>query len=381
MNHSMGRLLAGRSISAGDSLAAVASGSYWHSGWASRKSGRFYSESDQLARGPESDGGTLISVWLVPSACIAGSLLGLESLQVLWFSTTRQLTASEWAFPTFAKNRGCLSMCQAAGRFKKSKFNRWLVPPCLAAANGSSGYSIPTGQPAPAEEAGEEKWMNGASSRVQCREGFFTPQLLNDFFNWFQQCCFSITDSIPTTGQKNGLREIIGREERRKGTQKLITHYKAVTFVQIFYAELEKERERDDNLSHCSACVVERSAHVPACSQAPVHPCSLTCSLVWNQLQKAAVILCYSASPILKAAIKVWHWLKAIQLAVTVKQKLRVNWNLFFSPLLLALSYFYLEPWREKFTSVLGRVWGVRMQEGCHLHGKSSLQCLLRKKK
>lgn len=104
-----------------------------------------------------------------------------------------------------------------------------------------------------------------------------------------------------------------------------------MTFVQIFYAELEK-RERDDNLSYCSARVVERSAHVPACSQAPVHPCSLTCSLVWNQLQKAAVILCYSASPILKAAIKVWHWLKAIQLAVTVKQKLRVNWNLFFFP-------------------------------------------------
>lgn len=177
--------------------------------------GGFYSECNQLAHSPESDGGTLISVCLVPTACIAGCLLILESLQVLWFSTTKQLTASEWAFPTFAKNRGCLSMCQAAGRFKKSKFNRWLVPPCLAAVNGSSGNSIPTGQPAPAEEAGE-KWMNGAGSRVQCRKGFFTPQLLNDFFNWFQQCCFSITDSIPTTGQRNGLREIIGKGKKKK---------------------------------------------------------------------------------------------------------------------------------------------------------------------
>lgn len=74
---------------------------------------------------------------------------------------------------------------------------------------------------------------------------------------------------------------------------------------------------------------METSTHVLACLQAPVHPCTLTCSLVWNQLQKAAVILCYSASSILKAAIKVWHWLKAIQLTVTVKQKLRVNWSLF----------------------------------------------------
>lgn len=105
-----------------------------------------------------------------------------------------------------------------------------------------------------------------------------------------------------------------------------------------FYAELGKKRERNGNFSHRSAHVVEASAHVLSCFQAPVHPCSLTCSLVWNQLQKAAVILCYSASPILKAAIKVWHWLKAIQLAVTVKQKPRVNWNFFLSFPSFALS-------------------------------------------
>ena len=161
--------VAGRSVSVGDSLVAAASSSYWHSSLASCKSGRFCSESDQLARSLKSDGGTLISLRLLTTACVAGRLLRLESLQVLWFSTTKQLTVSEWAFPTFAKNRGCLSMCQAVGRFKKSKFNRWLVPPCLAAANGSSGYGVPTGQP---EQAGE-KWMNGASSRVQCRGGFF----------------------------------------------------------------------------------------------------------------------------------------------------------------------------------------------------------------
>lgn len=102
-----------------------------------------------------------------------------------------------------------------------------------------------------------------------------------------------------------------------------------MTFVRIFYAELEKKREKNGNFSHRSAHVVEASVHLLPCFQAPVHPCSLTCSLVWNQLQKAAVILCYSASPILKAAIKIWQWLKAIQLAVTVKQKPRVNWNLF----------------------------------------------------
>lgn len=126
-----------------------------------------------------------------------------------------------------------------------------------------------------------------------------------------------------------------------------------MTFVRIFYAELEKERERNGNFSHRSAHVVEVSAHVLPCFQAPVHPCSLTCSLVWNQLQKAAVILCYSARPILKAAIKIWHWLKAIQLAVTVKQKLRVNWNIFPAP---PPFYFHLEAGDTQVHPHLGKV-------------------------
>lgn len=246
MNHGRGWwLLAGRSISVSDSLVATASSSYWHSSWAGCKSGRFCSESDQLACSLKSDGGTLISLQLVTTACIAGRLLGLESLQALWFSTTKQLTASEWAFPTFAKNRGCLSMCQAVGRFKKSKFNRWLVPPCLAAANGSSGYGVPTGQP---EQAGE-KWMNGASSRVQCRGGFFTPQLLNDFFNWFQQCSFSITDSIPAIGQKNGLRKIIGRKEKKKKVLKKSTPTITQWHLSGYFMLNWKKRERETAIS------------------------------------------------------------------------------------------------------------------------------------
>lgn len=60
----------------------------------------------------------------------------------------REAINSKWgrAFPTFTKNHCCLSMCQAVGRFKKSKFNRWLVLPCLTGANGSSGYRVPTDQ-------------------------------------------------------------------------------------------------------------------------------------------------------------------------------------------------------------------------------------------
>lgn len=130
MTHSSGWWpLAGSSIPASDILVATASSSYRHN---SCESGRFCSEGDQMDPQPE-EWWRDLDVTTTPSA---GRWLRFKSRQVLWFSTTKQLTASEWAFPTFAKNRGCLSKCQAVGRFKKSKFNRWLVPPCLAAANG-----------------------------------------------------------------------------------------------------------------------------------------------------------------------------------------------------------------------------------------------------
>ena len=145
-----------------------------------------------------------------------------------------------------------------------------------------------------------------------------------------------------------------------------------MTFVQIFYAELEKNRDRYGNFSHSSAHIVEVSAHVHPYFQAPVHPWWLTCSLVWNQLQKAAVVLCYFASPILKAAIKAWRWLKAIQLAVTVKQKPRVNWNLFFLP---PPPHFHLEAWRRRSSLPSWEVfWGVRVGGRWCPHRRSLVQ-------
>lgn len=56
----------------------------------------------------------------------------------------------------------------------------------------------------------------GPAPEFSAREAFFKPQLLNDFLNSFQQCCFLITDSIPAFGQINGLRKIMGRKEGKK---------------------------------------------------------------------------------------------------------------------------------------------------------------------
>lgn len=42
----------------------------------------------------------------------------------------------------------------------------WFLHAWLQPTDGSSGYVVPTGQ------AGE-KWMNGTSSGVQCKGGFF----------------------------------------------------------------------------------------------------------------------------------------------------------------------------------------------------------------
>lgn len=95
---------------------------------------------------------------------------------------------------------------------------------------------------------GRSGWM-GPAPKFSAREAFFTPQLLNDFFNWFQQRRFSITDSIPAIGQKNVLRKILGMKEKKKKVVKLNSYHNTVTFVQIFYAELGKKRERETVIS------------------------------------------------------------------------------------------------------------------------------------
>lgn len=95
------------------------------------------------------------------------------------------------------------------------------------------------------------------SSRVQGRGGFFTPQLLNDFFNWFQQCCFSITDSIPATGQKNGLRKIIDRKRGKKKYSKTQQLPQSSDICPDILYWIRK-KERNGNSSHLSACVGRR---------------------------------------------------------------------------------------------------------------------------
>lgn len=147
----------------------------------------------------------------------------------------------------------------------------------------------------------------GPAPEFSAGEAFLHHSCLMTFSIDFSSAAFRLLIPSQPLGRKMGQEN--NRKERgeKTSTRKLNAYCNAVTFVQIFYAELEKKRERKSNFSHRSAHVVEASAHVLPCIQAPVHPCSLTCSLVWNQLQKAAVILCYSASPILKAAIKAWH--------------------------------------------------------------------------
>lgn len=116
-------------------------------------------------------------------------LLWTDLLLSLWFSTTEQLTGSEWAFPTFPRNGGCLSLCQTLGRFKKSKFNRWLLRPWLIAVNGSSGYLLSVWWCRPTEKAIEKKGWRGPTLESVVYKGFYSTLALssNDIFNWFEQ--------------------------------------------------------------------------------------------------------------------------------------------------------------------------------------------------
>lgn len=112
--------------------------------------------SGQLASTLDMDEMALMSLrWVVISH--AEVLLWTDLLPFLWSSTTKQLIVTEWASSTFTRNGGCLSLCQTLGRFKKSKFNRWLLPLWLIAINGSSGYLLPGWWSRPIEQAAEKK--------------------------------------------------------------------------------------------------------------------------------------------------------------------------------------------------------------------------------
>lgn len=116
-------------------------------------------------------------------------LLWIQLLPFLWFSATKQLTVTEWAFSTFPRNSGCLSLCHTFGTYKKSKFNRWLLLPWMNAENGSSGYLVSSWWSGPMKPATEKKGIDEAHSQVHHAQGLYTAPvlLLNGFFNWFQQ--------------------------------------------------------------------------------------------------------------------------------------------------------------------------------------------------
>lgn len=123
-------------------------------------------------------------------------LLWIQLLPFLWFSATKQLTVTEWAFSTFPRNSGCLSLCHTFGTYKKSKFNRWLLLPWMNAENGSSGYLVSSwwsGPMKPATEKKGDRW--GPFSSSSCTRTLHSSsavaqwlfQLISaDIDEWFQ---------------------------------------------------------------------------------------------------------------------------------------------------------------------------------------------------
>lgn len=83
------------------------------------------------------------------------------------------------AFQSFAETVAVYQCVSLVAHSRNLNLPGCCLPPLLAAAGGSAGHAAPAGH---LDQAEEGKWMDGTSLRAQGRGGFFTPQLLNDFF-------------------------------------------------------------------------------------------------------------------------------------------------------------------------------------------------------
>lgn len=115
---------------------------------------------------------------------------------------------------------------------------------------------------------------------------------------------------------------------------------------------------------------MEASAHVLPCFQAPVHPWSFTCSLVWNQLQESSchpLLLCqpYPSGSHQSLALTEGNSISCDGQTETEGQLK----SLFCS---FPLSSCSLE--MHKFSPILGSLCTVRMGEGFYLSRSSLLQ-------